>query len=82
MTDTWDRVHSSFQQMRLPQLVFPLEVKHSTMQATLISYPKSHVRPFCFLNVDTAKDYLDPQKNRPIEERVDVKENNTANEDC
>ena len=45
-------------------------------------YPQSHVWPFCFPNVDTTENYLDPHNDRPIEERINMKENNTANEDC
>ena len=70
MADTWDHVHSSPQEMRLPQLVLPLEANHGTTQVTLNLYPKSHVWPFCFPNIDTAGNYLDPQKDQPIEERI------------
>ena len=86
MADTWDHVHSSPQEMRLPQLVLPLEANHGTTQVTLNLYPKSHVWPFCFPNVDTAGNFLDPHSLilRGINPSKNgyVKEKNAANEDC
>ena len=81
MVDTCDHVHSSPQEIRLSQLVLSLEAKQGTTQATLNMYSKFHVWPFCFPNVDTVENYLDSQNDRPIEELIDVKENNAANED-
>ena len=82
MANTWDHVHSLQQEIRLPKLDIPLEAKHGTTEATLNLFTKSHVWPFCFPNVDTAENHLDHENDRTIEERIDVKENNAANEDC
>ena len=82
MADAWDHVHSLQQEIRLPKLNIPLEAKHGTTQATLNIFTKTHVWPFSFPNVDTAENYPDCENDRTIEERIDVKENNAANEDC
>ena len=82
MANTWDHVHSLQQEIRLPKLDIPLEAKHGTTEATLNLFTKSHVWPFCFPNVDTVENHLDRENDRTIEERIDVKESNAANEDC
>ena len=77
MAHTWDHVHSSPQEICSPQLILPLEAKHSTIQATLnLMYQLS------FPNIDTVENYLAYQIDQLIVEWIVVKENNAANEDC